>query len=121
MSTIPGDLYSRDAAVDLSASIYRLGALDASGNVVLPAGQGVQCAGIIEEPNVSGRVVGLKLIGPSKVELGEAMAAGAAFTAFNATGVAGVAAAADHVQGYLLEGGAAGAIVPCVLAYAGIL
>lgn len=120
MAAIPGELISIDAAVDLSASVYRMFALDANGNAVLPAGQGVQCHGIIEEPNVSGRVIGGRVIGTSKIELGEVMAAGAPFTAFDATGRAGVAIAADHVQGYLLQGGAAGAIVPCVVAYAGI-
>lgn len=121
MASRPSDPYSRPAGVDLSSSKNRLGIIAADGDIELPSGQGVQCHGIIEEPVEAGRTTALRMNGPSKIELGETMAAGAPFTAFDASGVAGVAAAADHVQGFLILGGDAGDIVPCNVGYAGIL
>lgn len=128
MTAIPSDPMTLVAGSSLASAQWCLGAIAADHQVDLPSGQGVQCHGIVEEifpgatgtAGEAGSLIKFRTQGASKVKLGETMASGAAFTAFDATGAAGVAIAADHVQGYLIKGGVAGDIVPCVLAYAGI-
>lgn len=93
------------ASGDLSASLYCWMKINASGQIALPAANGVDAAVILQdEPKAAGRAARVAHGGVSKIKLGATLAAGADITC-DAAGKA-IAAGANTKLGTLIIGGA---------------
>lgn len=97
---------SRPANADLSALQYTFVALNSSGNVIAPTGQGAAAIGVLQnKPDAAGKVAEIAISGVSKLKLGaDSLAAGIEVTT-GADGQAEAAASGDISHATLFEGG----------------
>jgi hypothetical protein len=104
-------LYSQLAGVDLTGKLFCFAAVDANGNIILGADNGV-VIGTLIEVDLSGRPASAQLDGIGKVILSTTIAA---LTLVGSDGNGQAKAAATYLAGITLEGGNGGDIVPIKL------
>lgn len=104
------------AGADLSAALYKNVKLNGSGQVIVCSVAGEDSIGVLQNaPEAAGRPALVALHGSlTKVKCGGAVTAGAPFRT-DAAGLAVAAAAASRNLGWVLETGANGRVVSCVL------
>jgi hypothetical protein len=107
---------TRPANTDLSALQYTFVALNSSGNVIAPTGQGAAVIGVLQnKPSAAGMPAQVAYSGVSKVKLGaDSLDSGIEVTT-GADGQAETAASGDISHGTLFEGGDTDEIVACLL------
>jgi len=105
---------SIEAAADLSAKQYFLGAIDSSGQFAL-AGAGAQVDGVNQdEPDAAGKIMAMAISGVSKVSAGGTIAAGE-LVASDSAGEAVAAATGDNIAGVAMAAAVDGDIFPVLL------
>lgn len=108
------------ASVDLSAAQYTFVAVSGEDAVGLPADNGGDAIGIVQNNPVVGCAAAVAVTGQSKILFGAAgLAAGAKVTC-DATGKAVAVVAGDTILGTVVQGGGAGIIGAIVLSNEGV-
>lgn len=111
--------YSRNAGASNLTQFSVVIAAAADGDIELPGAAGDWCIGVIQNQPGSNELADVITLGHTKVRLGATMAAGDNFMG-DTDGDAIAWTTGQYCVGFLLEGGASGAIVEAVVCHPGV-
>ena len=109
------------ASADLSASQFCFVAVNANGQLALPAAGGDADGILQDKPNAAGAVGEVGILGVSKLVVGAGGVTAGDLLATDVNGKAVTAAAGNKILGRALTTGAAGTIIPALIQQKGKL